>query len=67
MERSQGHSLTRASIIFFKPQKEKEREKEVEGGESWGGGVWGWGEGEDGLEGSSKREAVCMGVWRLGN
>lgn len=54
MERSQGHSQTRISIIFFIPQKKKRlKEREREGG-------------GDGLEGSSKREAVCMGVWGRG-
>lgn len=52
MERSQGHSQTRISIIFFIPQKKKRlKEREGEGG----------GE-RDGLERSSKREVVCMEV-----
>lgn len=60
MERSQGHSQTRIRIIFFIPQKKK-KEKEIEGEGGGGGGA-----GENGLEGCSKREAVCMGVWGRG-
>lgn len=61
MEQSQGHSQTRISIIFFIPQKKK-KEKEIEGERE------GWVESgrEDGLDGSSKREAVYMGVWGRG-
>lgn len=41
---------------FFIPQKKK-KEREIEGEE---------GGGENGLEGCSKREAVCMGGWGRG-
>lgn len=40
MERSQGHSQTRISIIFFIPQKKK-KEKEIEGEGERGEGWWG--------------------------